>query len=141
MHEFQHHIDNIGLNGHATRALRNMQMGDGRAVRLYKGQDEWALPGRWNQAYEGKVYGTDYSAVKLRARTRKKLKAAEFRGELDELNRLDQLHASVQDSEFMTMAHQQFAANLDHEITRMFKVMPDQLAGFIATMRGAFVPF
>lgn len=144
-HEMQHHIDRIGMNGSASRAIRNRQVIDGKPIDIYGNGKEWAPAGNWVDPYDGKVYLSDLSVLK-KGGLRSRKSADMLKKELDKANHEDLtmsggLSASPSGNEFMTMTHQRFASGNRTEIAGMWEKNPEQVSVYIAMMRGAFTPF
>jgi hypothetical protein len=135
----QHHIDRVGMNATAARAMRNRLVGDGHPVDLFGNGSAFAPPGAWADDYDAKGYGNDFNTLKLhRGRS---LGAEEWQRILRENYRADVDNAMPMASEWMASAHQRIAWGDPDELPLLWETAPEQVAGYIAMMRGAFVPF
>jgi SPP1 gp7 family putative phage head morphogenesis protein len=139
-HELQHHIDEIGMGGHAARVARNGRIKNGKPIRIYRDKDEYALPGRWTDTYEAKVYGGDQKTLEFGGLSTK-YTAKTLKKHLNGVNELDKLNMRTQSNEFMSTLSENLVAPYPGRIAQNWQTNPDQVACFIALMRGMFVPF
>jgi hypothetical protein len=147
-HEFQHHIDTLGLNAAAARIVRNNQMRSDKLVDIYpnKTDREWGLKGFYRDDYDSKLYATDRTEALAYSNQYNTQEGAEdVRQHLNKKTEEGIKDNDFVPTEFMTMAAQRICDDVPmHARAYMLDAwqhMPDQLAAFIATNRGAFVPF
>jgi len=141
-HEFQHHLDELGMNGAAARTVRNAGVRDGKLLDVYGEGQEWSLPANVGGVYDTKVYGNDEWALLENYSSKKKWKAKELRETLDDVIVKEYLEREVAPSEMMTQMQTRLGSpHPAEEIGQAFAYNPDHVAVFIAVMRGNFVPY
>lgn len=131
-HETQHYVDTFGYNGPALREVRNRLVTEGRVIDLYGGKRELALPGRWVDNYDGRVYGSEkIAAEKEFGKDLTKRKAASLGGKPEE------------DLSYSNELGSMSRERMDHdgEIGLNWALQPDQVSILISVLRGHFVPF
>lgn len=139
-HEMQHFLDTVGMNGPAARAVRNSSVSEGKMIDVYGTGKEWALPGRMVDKYDFKLYQTDLEGVQGLGLS-KSHTAGEYGRVLDKALTSDVLQGTYSGGEFATKVHERFARGYSDEISVNWRQSPDQVAFYLAMMRGAFVPF
>lgn len=135
----QHHVDRVGLNAAAGRLLRNRLVGGGPPVDLFGDGTALAPPGAWADPYDARAYGSDHDG--LTGAGAAALTAAERQRALGALVQRDLDRAAPQACEWGAAAHEIIARDDARELQLVWETAPDLIAGYIATMRGAFVPF
>lgn len=139
-HEMNHWLDNFGLNGLAARLQRNASVRDG-AIKVVTdpktGQQEFFLPGNTACFYDMKVYGEDLKALKDAGLLQGHFKAQQYQRALAKANM-----EYGTGTEFMSQAASRFGNETSDpwDMASAWADNPDQVAGFVARMRGHFVP-
>lgn len=139
VHEGGHVIESAGKTSVAARVIRNRLIRDVESltendISLYgRGgdKDEVALPGKFVDRYDGRVY-EDEKALLL-SKIGKPLKAKDYQG-ADAVNEYD---VSTQ-TEFVSMVVERF--NRAASIGKNWEIAADQVAFAISALRGHYVP-
>ena len=137
-HEATHHISRVGMNNHAARIARNRQAVDGPLVKVGSEGDEWALPGKYRDAYAGKLYGKELEiAQEIAADNKGIVDIARFRKETETMA---QMFKENEGQEYASMLMQNIREPVD--FGKRIRFQGEQSGAFlVAMMRGAFVPY
>jgi SPP1 gp7 family putative phage head morphogenesis protein len=150
-HEYQHHFDSVGLNGAAAKATRNNNFKAG-AIDLVTRHDtdppntQVFIPIKTNTRYSGVSYGSTAEYKKLKG----KYKSAEEWEKLVE--EIESKSTATSGTEFFAMgataitpngkmSRKEFLNNASVTAVDAYDDCPDQIAGYLQSLAGAFVPF